>query len=591
MIVSLISHTNEPEYVITLAAATCYSDQMLDGLYKKCSDKEYQKKMLKMLLENGHESPLEHANFTFFIQGITRTTSHQLVRHRIASYSQRSQRYTTMRPEEFSIPESIKQNPHAQALFEQHLQDTFNLYNAYIEDGIPKEDAREILPNATQTSLVMTMNLRELRHFMELRMCCYDDQTEVLTQNGWKLFKDLKDEDRLYTLNPETFNVEYFVPKHIIAEDYSGNMVNIVSHNICLSVTPNHEVFASNSYDNKNFKLVEAKDAANYKMCLMKKNSSKIEGISTDKFTLPGFTYSRKNQFRSWDVVIPPKEVDIKDLFMFLGFYISDGCISKAGRHYNIYLSKGNKDVLEQYSNILSRLSKNKPSIVQDGHAYKLILNDRQLYNFLESLDIRGAKNKAIPEFVFKYDHSILQYLYCGLLQGDSNKTNEVNLDNLLALKGITYTTVSKKLADNIQQLMLHLGLSASISESISKAHIIENDRLIKESKHFNVSINVSSNEPILKSSLRNNFSTSQYNGKVYCVNVEKNHIIYVRKDGKSVWSGNCRAQSGIQELADRIYIIFQNQFPLLITGCGPKCWFGKCTEKHKTKNCPKEKI
>ena len=171
MIVSLISHTNEPEYVITLAAATCYSDQMLDGLYKKCSDKEYQKKMLKMLLENGHESPLEHANFTFFIQGITRTTSHQLVRHRIASYSQRSQRYTTMRPEEFSIPESIKQNPHAQALFEQHLQDTFNLYNAYIEDGIPKEDAREILPNATQTSLVMTMNLRELRHFMELRMC------------------------------------------------------------------------------------------------------------------------------------------------------------------------------------------------------------------------------------------------------------------------------------------------------------------------------------------------------------------------------------------------------------------------------------
>lgn len=591
MIVDLISYTKDPEYVITLAAATCYSDQMYDGLEKKCSDPEYQKKMLKMLLENGHESPLEHANFTFFIGGITRTTSHQLVRHRIASYSQRSQRYTTMRPEEFSIPESIKQNPHAQALFEQHLKDTFDLYNAYIEDGIPKEDAREILPNATQTSMVMTMNLRELRHFMELRMCCYDDQTEVLTQNGWKLFKDLKDEDFLYTLNPETFNVDYFVPKHIISEDYSGNMVNIIGHNVCLSVTPNHEVFVSNSYDNKNFRLVEAKDASNYKMCLMKKNSSKIEGIITDKFVLPGFTYSRKNQFKSWDVVIPPKEVDIKDLFMFLGFYISDGCISKAGRHYNIYLSKGNRDVLDQYSNILSRLSKNKPRIVQDGRAYKLILNDRQLYTFLESLSIRGAKNKAIPGFVFKYDHSILRYLYYGLLQGDSNKTNEVSLDNLFELKGITYTTVSKKLADNIQQLMLHLGLSASISESMSKVHIIENDRLIKESKHFNVSINVSSNEPILKSSLRNGFSTSQYNGKVYCVNVEKNHVIYVRKDGKSVWSGNCRAQSGIQELADRIYIIFQNQFPLLITGCGPKCWFGKCTEKHKTKNCPKNKL
>ena len=171
MNVTLISNTEDPEFVITLAAATCYSDLTLDKLKEKCLNKEYQDKMVKMLLENGHESPLEHANFTFFIEGISRSVSHQLVRHRIASYSQRSQRYTTMRPEEFTIPESIKNNPHAQALFEQHLKDTFDLYNAYIEDGIPKEDAREILPNATQTSLVMTMNLRELRHFMELRMC------------------------------------------------------------------------------------------------------------------------------------------------------------------------------------------------------------------------------------------------------------------------------------------------------------------------------------------------------------------------------------------------------------------------------------
>ena len=171
MIVSLISYTKDPEYVITLAAATCYSDKMYDGLYKKCSDKEYQNKMLKMLLENGHESPLEHANFTFFIGGISRSVSHQLVRHRIASYSQRSQRYTTMKSEEFNIPESISSNPEKKKAFEEHLNETFKLYKEFIESGVPKEDAREILPNATQTSMIMTMNLRELRHFMELRMC------------------------------------------------------------------------------------------------------------------------------------------------------------------------------------------------------------------------------------------------------------------------------------------------------------------------------------------------------------------------------------------------------------------------------------
>ena len=171
MKVRLIAETSNPEYIVTVAAATCYSDKEYTELYDKCKDKEYQEKLITKLLSSGHESPFEHANFTFFIEGISRSCSHQLVRHRIASYSQRSQRYTTMKPEEFNIPESIRNNPHAQALFEQHLHDTFDLYNEYIEAGIPKEDARAILPNATQTTIVMTMNLRELRHFFNLRMC------------------------------------------------------------------------------------------------------------------------------------------------------------------------------------------------------------------------------------------------------------------------------------------------------------------------------------------------------------------------------------------------------------------------------------
>lgn len=191
MTVNLISYTKEPYYVVTLAAATCYSDLCYEKLADKCWKRDYQEKMVKMLLENGHESPLEHASFTFFIEGISRSTSHQLCRHRIASYSQRSQRYTTMRPEEFNIPKSIKTNPHAQALFEQHLKDTFDLYNAYIDNGIPKEDAREILPNATQTSLVMTMNLRELRHFLELRMCLR--ASEGIREMADEIYRIMKD--------------------------------------------------------------------------------------------------------------------------------------------------------------------------------------------------------------------------------------------------------------------------------------------------------------------------------------------------------------------------------------------------------------
>lgn len=171
MKVRLVAETSNPEYVVTLAAATCYSDKIYIDLYEKCRDKEYQKKLITKLLSSCHESPFEHANFTFFIEGISRSTSHQLVRHRIASYSQRSQRYTTMKPEEFNIPESISSDPEKKKAFEEHLDNTFRLYKELIEGGIPKEDARELLPNATQTTLVMTMNLRELRHFMELRLC------------------------------------------------------------------------------------------------------------------------------------------------------------------------------------------------------------------------------------------------------------------------------------------------------------------------------------------------------------------------------------------------------------------------------------
>lgn len=171
MIVHLISHTENPEYVITLAAATCYSDKPFNELAEKCKNPDYQKKMVTMLLENGHESPLEHANFTFFIEGISRTTSHQLVRHRIASYSQRSQRYTTMGNYEYTIPESISKDPEKLIAYDLFMNDTFKFYKELMEAGVPKEDAREVLPNATETSIVMTMNLRELRHFLELRQC------------------------------------------------------------------------------------------------------------------------------------------------------------------------------------------------------------------------------------------------------------------------------------------------------------------------------------------------------------------------------------------------------------------------------------
>lgn len=127
-------------------------------------------RFLQNRIREGHESLIEHASLTFEISGISRACSHQLVRHRLASYSQESQRYVDMSDAQWVVPPSIASSPEALALWENALQDLRSTYQALRRLGIPKEDARYLLPNATQTRLVVTMNFRELRHLFRLRI-------------------------------------------------------------------------------------------------------------------------------------------------------------------------------------------------------------------------------------------------------------------------------------------------------------------------------------------------------------------------------------------------------------------------------------
>ena len=122
---------------------------------------------------------LEHASFTFAIEGISRVTTHQLVRHRIASFSQQSQRYVSHKEHFTSImPDTIAGNPEARQIFASMSETVHKAYAQLIEMGIPAEDARYILPNATETKIIMTMNARELLHFFALR-CCRRAQWEI----------------------------------------------------------------------------------------------------------------------------------------------------------------------------------------------------------------------------------------------------------------------------------------------------------------------------------------------------------------------------------------------------------------------------
>lgn len=170
MRVEVIEYTPNPERVIYVGARRCYSDKSIEELKSVPEDRIGP--FLKNLASKGHFSPFEHASFTFTIEGISRVTSHQLVRHRIASYSQQSQRYVKEKESMFVVPPSIAQNKEALEIYNNELKNIFESYNKIIEvlGESKREDARYIMPNATPTNLVMTMNVRELYNFFRLRL-------------------------------------------------------------------------------------------------------------------------------------------------------------------------------------------------------------------------------------------------------------------------------------------------------------------------------------------------------------------------------------------------------------------------------------
>ncbi len=165
--VKLISSTSNPESLVTAAANICYEKredfENIDVLSNP--------KLIKNVIKMGHLSILEHVSFTFLITGMSRACSHQLVRHRLASFSQRSQRYIDEADFDYVVPDSIKRNKAVSADFTKLMQRISAFYKTLLSLKTPKEDARYILPNAAATSLIVTMNARELTHFITLRTC------------------------------------------------------------------------------------------------------------------------------------------------------------------------------------------------------------------------------------------------------------------------------------------------------------------------------------------------------------------------------------------------------------------------------------
>ena len=190
MQVLLLQHTTDPEAVVAQAAKLCYSASGVEAIAEKLTP-EKTGAFIRNLVSMGHLSAFEHAAFTFGIEGVSRALTHQLVRHRLASYSQQSQRYVTLQDFPYVTPPSVAAKPEWRTRFDGILGEVGKLYAELLAAGVPAEDARYLLPNACETKIVATMNARELLHFFALR-CCNRAQWEIheLADRMLKLAKE-----------------------------------------------------------------------------------------------------------------------------------------------------------------------------------------------------------------------------------------------------------------------------------------------------------------------------------------------------------------------------------------------------------------
>jgi len=213
MKVKILSYTPNPEKVVSMAAKLCYSSVGVDGIEENLTEESIEK-FLNMLINIGHESPLEHVSFTFAVEGISRACSHQIVRHRIASFSQQSQRYVKLDQFEYIIPKEIEEIEEAKQIFIDSMKKDQEDYDKLVEILFEKhynklikfgknekeakrqaekkaiEDARYVFPNACETKMVFTMNTRSLYNFLNHR-CCERAQWEI-RELATSMLKELK---------------------------------------------------------------------------------------------------------------------------------------------------------------------------------------------------------------------------------------------------------------------------------------------------------------------------------------------------------------------------------------------------------------
>ena len=356
---------------------------------------------------------------------------------------------------------------------------------------------------------------------------CFSSDTEVMTDKGWKLIKnvDIKN-DIIMSLNPNTNEIEMVNAIDFIKNPVNGELYNYHNQNMDFCVTGNHRmVVYGNSKKNKDsLVFIDADKVKKSHRCPLQ--GFKWNGVKKEYFYLPETTQNQ--QFTRKKIVVPKKEIKMNDWLEFLGFYLADGCyrdrINVLGhRDYSISIKQNvsnEKYVLDLINRIGFKATISNGSS-QTNKNYSIY--SKQLWDYLSKLG--RSSEKYIPRNFLNLEKSQLEILLKGYMNGDSSRCADGH---------IHYSSVSKRLMENVQELLLKVyGLTTQIRKATRKHSYDE-----KFSTCYNINVNLDRrNMNFTKYGVANKV---KYNDYVYCLTLERNHIMLVRHNEIIGWCGNC---------------------------------------------------
>jgi len=366
---------------------------------------------------------------------------------------------------------------------------------------------------------------------------CYDDQTEILTENGWKLFKNLEKNEKVATLSQDGY-LEFQLPTEYIEQDYNGLMYVLKTKYLDLCVTPNHKLYVKMPEKNNgkrgkegissSFRLVEAREAfGRYKTFL---KTAKWKGKELEEFILPRYfdSYHKKEYSE--------KRIPIVPFLRLLGWYIAEGCSTKWTVQITQY-NERNRENIKQIIKACGFESKEYGSCIT--------IHNVQLASYLNQFG-SYAWEKRVPEFIKDLTPVLIKEFLDSLFSGDGWKHK--NCRRLV--------TSSKKLIDDVQELLIRIGSSGNIAvipehSSFNGKYLTKTSYKITWMKKY---IEVRDRHRTLGLAKGSVEEFQEYNGKIYCVNVP-NHVILVRRNGKPVWCGNSHPDHlfGLEKIVTKV--------------------------------------